>query len=208
MKKKFLSLMMAAAMVATTSVSAFADDTTTHEIQKGTEKNVEVKIEGNIAANDGTVLPSTVTVTVPTSASFTVKKDGSLTSATMNITSNGDSAVSVIASKFIDTNGQAGINIIKDGDINSREKIKLKLTGGDQDIILSSETNSEGTLGKMYKSDGSTEITDSLNFVIGNVTKDTPLKLRLEGEGKASSDTSDAAIQDNFKLVLKIKKER
>lgn len=208
MKKKLLSLVLAGAMVASTSVSAFADDTTTHEIQTGTEKNVEVKIEGNIAANDGTVLPSTVTVTVPTSASFTVNKGGNLTSATMNITSNGDSAVSVIASKFIDTNGQAGINIIKDGDIDSREKIKLKLTGGDQDIVLSSEANSDGTSGKMYKSDRSTEITDSSNFVIGNVTKDRPLQLRLDGEGKASESSSDAAIQDNFKLVLKIKRER
>ena len=99
LRKKLLSLGLATAMVATTAMPAFA--TTQVEVQQGSEKEVEVKIEGNVAAHDGTVLPSTVTVTVPTSANFTVKSDGSLISGSMNITSNGDSAVSVIASKFI-----------------------------------------------------------------------------------------------------------
>ena len=208
MKKKFLSLMMAAAMVATTSVSAFADtNEATHEIQNQSEKQVEVKVEGNIASHNGTVLPpSTVTVTVPTSANFTVKSDGKLTSATMRITNGSDTPVSVIASKFIDSNGTDGINIVKDSAPSERKQINLKLAGGDKEIILSSEANDDGTSGKMYESNKTTVITDSSNFVIGSVTKDRPLELRLEGEGKASESSSDAAIQDNFKLVLKIKR--
>lgn len=206
MKKKLLSLVLAGAMVASTSVSAFADDT--HQIQSNSEKNVEVKVEGNIAANNGTVLPpSTVTVTVPTNASFTVNKDGSLTSATMSITNSSDTPVSVIASKFIDTNGTAGINIVKDGQLDTRNKIKLRLTGGNEDIVLTSEENN-GFSGKMYKNNGNDEIQESANFVIGNVTKDIPLQLTLAGEGKVSSEVSDAAIQDSFKLILKIKRER
>lgn len=209
MKKKLLSLVLAGAMVATTSVSAFADtNEATHQIQNNSEKQVEVKVEGNIASHDGTVLPpSTVTVTVPTSANFTVKSDGSLTSATMRITNGSDTQVSVIASRFIDTNGTDGINIVKDGALDERKKIKLKLTGGNEDIVLTSEKNN-GFSGKMYKNNGADEIQESEGFVIGNVTKDIPLELTLTGEGKAAGESDTTAIQDDFKLILKIKRER
>lgn len=200
MKKKLLSLVLAGAMVASTSVSAFADDAS-HEIQSTTEKNVQIPIEGNIAANDGSVLPSTVTVTVPTSANFTVDKEGNLNSATMSIKNSGDTPVSVIASEFVDTNGTRGINIVKEDQLgNTRNNVALKIVGGKEDIILTSDNN-----GKMYKSDGSTVITPEMDFVIGNVTKDIPLNLTLTGKGVKSTDTNDKAVQDNFKLVLKIK---
>lgn len=200
MKKKLLSLVLAGAMVASTSVSAFADDAS-HEIQSTTEKNVQIPIEGNIAANDGSVLPSTVTVTVPTSANFTVDKEGNLNSATMSIKNSGDTPVSVIASEFIDTNGIKGINIVKEDQLESnRNNVALKIIGGKEDIILTSEDN-----GKMYKSNGTTVIDSGMDFVIGNVTKDIPLNLTLTGKGVKSTNPSDKAVQDNFKLVLKIK---
>lgn len=206
MKKKLLSLVLAGAMVASTSVSAFADDAT-HEIQAGVEKNLEVKVEGNISANDGSVLPSTVTVTVPTSTNFAVDAQGNLTSPTMTIRNSGDTAVSVIASEFIDSNGADGINIVKEESLGSdRKNVALKLTGGDKDVILTSEANGDKN-GKMYKTDGGT-ISSSDGLVIGNVTKDRPLELKLSGKGVASSQPTDKAIQDNFKLVLKIKQDR
>lgn len=209
MKKKLLSLVLAGAMVASTSVSAFADtNEATHQIPNNSEKQVEVKVEGNIASHNGTVLPpSTVTVTVPTSANFTVKSNGSLTSATMRITNGSDTQVSVIASRFVDTNGTEGINIVKDGTLDDRKKIKLKLTGGNEDIVLTSEKNT-GFSGKMYKNNGTEEIREDEGFVIGNVTKDIPLELTLTGEGKEATESDTTAIQDDFKLILKIKRER
>lgn len=207
MKKKLLSLVLAGAMVASTSVSAFADtNEATHQIPNNSEKQVEVKVEGNIASHNGTVLPpSTVTVTVPTSANFTVKSNGSLTSATMRITNGSDTQVSVIASRFVDTNGTEGINIVKDGALDDRKKIKLKLTGGNEDIVLTSEKNT-GFSGKMYKNNGTEEIREDEGFVIGNVTKDIPLELTLTGEGKEATESDTTAIQDDFKLILKIKR--
>ena len=75
MKKKLLSLVLAGAMVASTSVSAFAD---TFDIQKGTGTDVNVSITGNLEGSDGATVPGTVTVTVPTAAVFNVKhSDGS-----------------------------------------------------------------------------------------------------------------------------------
>lgn len=207
MKKKLLSLVLAGAMVASTSVSAFADiNEATHQIQNNSEKQVEVKVEGNIASHNGTVLPpSTVTVTVPTSANFTVKSDGSVASATMRIVNGSDTPVSVIASRFIDNNGTEGIDIVKDGELTERKKIKLKLTGGNEDIVLTSEKNN-GFSGKMYKNNGTEEIRESEDFVIRDVTKDIPLELTLTGEGKAASNSDTTPIKDDFKLILKIKR--
>lgn len=205
MKKKLLSLVLAGAMVASTSVSAFADDT--HEIQSGQEKEVEVRVEGNITGHDGSVLPSSVTVTVPTTANFTVNANGDLSSPTMSIKNSGETAVSVIASEFVDSNGETGINVVK-GETNlsnQRKNITLKITGGDRDFILTSEQNGN-KYGKIYKADGN-EISSDLDRVIGTATKDKPLELRLTGKGVTSQD-GDQAIQDSFKLKLKIKQQK
>lgn len=200
MKKKLLSLVLAGAMVASTSVSAFAENKP-YEVAPGVEREVEVKVEGNVSAHDGTVLPSTVTVTVPTNAAFKVDEKGTLTSATMNIENRGDSAVSVIASEFVDSNGDLGISVVNEANLgtDNRSKVALKLTGGNEEIVLTSENK-----GTMYKSDGRTKIEKTENFVIGEATKDRPLSLTLAGKGVAAKG-SDKAIQDNFKLVLKIK---
>lgn len=206
MKKKLLSLVLAGAMVASTSVSAFADDAK-HEIQSGQEKEVEVKVEGNITGHDGSVLPSSVTVTVPTTANFTVNANGELSSPAMYVKNSGETAVSVIASEFVDSNGENGINVVK-GETNlsdKRKNITLKITGGDRDFILTSEANGN-KYGKIYKSDG-TDISLDTDRVIGTATKDKPLELRLTGRGVASQD-GDQAIQDSFKLKLKIKQQK
>ena len=206
MKKKLLSLVLAGAMVASTSVSAFATETT-HEIQSGKEKEVEVRVEGNITGHDGSVLPSTVTVTVPTTANFTVNTKGELSSPTMSIKNSGESAVLVIASEFVDSNGDAGIKVVKEEANLSTERknITLKITGGDRDFVLTSEQDGN-KYGKIYNADGNA-INSEEDRVIGKATKDNPLELTLTGKGVASKD-NDKAIQDNFKLKLKIKQER
>lgn len=208
MKKKLLSLFLAGGMIATTSVSAFAS-TTDIEIQPKEEKEVEVQIKGNIESKDGQISVGTIAVTVPTNASFKVDKDGALTSATMSIVNKGDSKISVIASSFKDTSGEQNINLVKEENIDStnRKKVSLKLTGGNEEIILTSENG-----GKMYKgSSPTTEITSDQNFVIKNVNAHDQLDLQLQGRGTAynsSNSNGDEAVSDNFKLVLKIKQER
>lgn len=204
MKKKLLSLVLAGAMVASTSVSAFADDT--HEIQSGKEKEVEVKVEGNITGHDGSVLPSSVTVTVPTTVNFTVNANGDLSSPTMYIRNSGETAVSVIASEFVDSSGGAEIDVVKEEtNLSERKNITLKITGGDRDFILTSEANGD-KYGKIYKANGSDTASDE-DRVIGKATKDKPLELRLTGKGFASQ-SGNKAIQDSFKLKLKIKQQK
>lgn len=203
MKKKFLSLMMAAAVVATTSVSAFADEyqlTTAEE-----EQNVEIGIEGKVENGEGKVLPSTVTVTVPTSLNFTVKKDGTIVSPKIEITNSGNEPVSVIATDFIDTTGKnVGINVTKE-EPTTRSEVNLRLVGGEQDITLTSEANGTGKpAGKMYTNDD--QAAPAEGILLKNITAGDSLKLNIDGKGKVA-DTSDEAVNDTFKLKLKFKKK-
>ncbi len=217
MKKKLLSLVLAGAMVASTSVSAFAEDRP-YEIQPNSPTNAEVEITGDIESSNGQVLPGTVEVTVPTNASFTVKKDGTIESGTMTIRNKGKATVSVIASKFIDTTGEKDINLVKENQLDqaNRSKVSLKLTGGEKNIILTSQANGEGkTAGKMYDATNDHEITENDDFVIKKVEANGTLNLQLKGQGTAYLDASSGgvtnsgdAVNDTFKLILKIKQER
>ena len=168
------------------------------------EKTHQIKITGNITDNLGYIVPGTVSITVPTSANFQVTQDGNLISAQMEITSESDEGVEVIASKFVDANGSDGINLVKKTEFSSnseRKDVWLKLTGGIQEVAFTSEEN-----GKMYKGDYS-EVTNIDGCVLGTVTKDLPLTLSLKGEG-GTNGTNNSPIQNNFKLVLKIKKSK
>ena len=219
MKKKLLSLVLAGAMVASTSVSAFAAANTEDvDVQANTPKKIEVPIQGDIEASDGTTVAGSISVTVPTSTSFRVDKYGNLTSGTMSIVNKGDKEVSVIASKFIDTNGDKGINLVKtedelsDSDSDSdRSKVYLKLANGDREIVLTSEANDNNNpAGKMYDiTNPNRAITENEDFVIKDVIAGGTANLKLEGKGKAyqSGINSEKAVNDSFRLVLKIKQK-
>lgn len=220
MKKKLLSLVLAGAMVASTSVSAFAADTvptTNVEIGSGeNDKDVEIGVEGNILNTAGNKVPGTINVTVPTATTFSVDATtGKLTSPQMTITNNGDEKIKVTASRFDDPNGNENISIVKrstfeqaetDGNLNNRGVIWLRLRGGRQTLGLTSEGN-----GTMYDASYSTTQTASTNYEIGKIDpKGGTMTLELEGKGGVTATdkySTDTAIQDNFTLVLKIARD-
>ena len=72
MKKKLLSLVLAGAMVASTSVSAFAADT----VINTNEGTANVTISGAVEGNNGEAPSGTISVSIPTALSFSVNKDG------------------------------------------------------------------------------------------------------------------------------------
>ena len=217
MKKKLLSLVLAGAMVASTSVSAFAaatpstthKDTTIQDVKDSEE--VPVEITGNVLDNKGNAKPGTINVSVPTTTSFSVNADtGNLTSADMVIRNNSDEKIKVIASRFVDDNGPDSINIIKKSEFeqgghteadNARGKIWLRLRGGSNIVDFTSVD-----YGKMYDGAGD-EKQDRDNYVISEVNSQSELRLRLEGKGGvqvSNPEEKGTPIQDNFRLVLKI----
>lgn len=216
MKKKLLSLVLAGAMVASTSVSAFAAAPTTIQgnttIEKGTdEQEVQVGITGNILDNNGNVKPGTINVSVPTATSFSVNSTtGELVSANMVITNNSDERIKVIATAFKDLNGDEEINVIKKSDFdsaggkagNDRGKVWLKLTGGEENLGLLSEGK-----GKMYNNEYTTQVEEANGCELGKLSANKSLTLKLVGEGGTNGSATNA-ISDEFKLILKVKRDR
>lgn len=216
MKKKLLSLVLAGAMVASTSVSAFAatESTTTGEteISAGAdEQNVNVKVTGNVLDNKGNAMPGTIKVTVPTATTFNVTKEGKLNSADMTIRNEGDEEIAVIVSGFEDPSGSDKINIVKKDEFGTdkpnteRKKIWLRLTGGSKVVSFGSQNG-----GEVYEvNDGSDGSSKASETKIGQIPSGRELTLRLEGEGGTQGASSATeAIQDDFKLVLKVKRVR
>lgn len=217
MKKKLLSLVLAGAMVASTSVSAFAADTVTTgnvTITKGeNEQNVNIGITGNVLDSQGNIKPGTINVTVPTAVTFTVANNGTLTSADMTITNNSNEKLIVVAKGFEDANGDEDIEVIKRSDFETngasgteRNKVWLRLEGGTQNLGLTSENNGKSN-GKMYNGEYTSEVLENQNYEIGKIDGNRDMTLRLVGAG-GTKDSAGNAIQDRFKLILKVKRER
>lgn len=97
MKKKLLSLVLAGAMVASTSVSAFADtNTQEYDISRGTAEH-RVNIEGHVENSKGETVPGTISVTVPTSVAFTINSNGDITGGKIKIVNKSKEKVEVVA---------------------------------------------------------------------------------------------------------------
>lgn len=208
MKKKFLSLMMAAAVVATTSVSAFAADVNqSYDVSDTNGSNVPIGITGDVTDSDNNVVPSTISVTVPTTTTFKVNGSGKFYAPDIKITSDNDEEVQVIAKSFTDsTNDEAkSITVVEESQLaseNSRLKIALKLKGTLGTVALKSKDTKNGLL----KDDGSAPAEE--NTVLGTVTKTNPLTLKLEGKVGPNATAPDKPVNDRFTLVLKIKKTK
>ena len=227
MKKKLLSLVLAGAMVASTSVSAFAADNaatdtaassvyqatggTSYDVTHG-ENEAEIGIEGNIANSTNHVKPSTINVTVPTLAKFTVNSSGNLIGSNINITSQGDTKVQVIAEQFIDKSGADDINAVDLTTLNrenektpssdvsiNKKMVYLKLTGKQKAVSLQSGNG-------ICELTTSTAITGEADRVLGTVENGKDLQLRLEGSAVVKGAALTEAVSDEFTLVLKLKK--
>lgn len=169
----------------------------------------EISITGNIANYKDETLPGVIQVVVPTSTSFRVDKDGNFTAPSIKIQNNGEESIDIYVYKFIDPNGQNGINIKKEKDITANENTTLRNNlslsiSGDTTAYFKSENSSENKSGVYSDIDLINEVTSGINIL--KVYPNSNNTLTLKGKaGKKTSD-SDTAIRDTFKLILKIKR--
>lgn len=205
MKKKFLSLMMAAAVVATTSVSAFAADS--EKVISGPESETyesKIEITGDVLDDEGDAVPGTLTVTVPTTASFTFNKDGVFSAAKIKIKNSGTQNVQVFAYEFKDINGAAeGINVRKKSELTgqARNNIALKIYGDEGTAYLSSGSENRG----VYDNPGLTPGADLAEGVkLATINTSQTGELTLDGE--TGNGNLANPVRDKFTLKLKIKK--
>lgn len=207
MKKKLLSLVLAGAMVASTSVSAFAATApNTKEVTTdGGTANVE--ITGNIAkTSNGDILPGTISVSVPTTTNFVVDKNGVLNGSTINVINAGEESVDVYAYEFIDKTKESEINIKRSVDSGSkRSDITLYLNGEEGNAYFSSSASI--TRGIYANATDDSEVTDEDGIKVASLSTGEKAELRLEGQGGTSSTELAQPLKENFTLKLKIKKK-
>lgn len=214
MKKKLLSLVLAGAMVASTSVSAFAD--ATYDIDdKG--KDHQVDITGNVADGNNAIVPGTISVTVPTAVSFMINKDGEISGGDIVVKNTSEDKVEVVAKKFTDANPTSGIVLVKEsnlessvaGDNDSKVHASINLVGTTNTLGLVSSTSDSAT---GFVNSAGTSVQEGVNTTLGQAWNNNPLTLRLKGKTKAatSEDYSapSQALTNSFNLVLKIQKAK
>lgn len=218
MKKKLLSLVLAGAMVASTSVSAFA--ATPIKVGNGEikgaddqEYTTDVTIEGSVA-NDSGILPAgTFNVTIPTKATFSVNQDGNLTGTTIKVSNKGKQSIDVYAEKFVDTTRSQGegITVVAESALEQKDRtfVSLQVYGRSGSVYLKTEddNNEKGLYKTNQLGEAATEGYLKLTSVAAGQEDDLTLK------GKAGKNNSGLdekvgreGVKDEFTLTLRIKK--
>ena len=204
MKKKFLSLMMAAAVVATTSVSAFADD---YSWSDKSDKDVDINITGDVTSSTDQVIGGTLSVSVPTTTTFTVAKNGDVTAPQINVENKGTQAIDVYAYKFADQTPDDGskITVVGESELtsaSSTDKLTLKLDGTTGFVYLKSVKTGNGLFTDANCGTGAGEEGVKLTSVESNKSK----AITLTGKTQTGAQAPGSPVQDKFVLTLKIKK--
>lgn len=217
MKKKFLSLMMAAAVVATTSVSAFAaEENNVHVTTPGSanitseddgEPVQNVEITGHVQNNEGQMPTASFKVTVPTAANFTVNKDGNFVGPALKIKNEGSQGVDVYAHDFSKTS-TGTLKVVAENTITGsrsstpRSTVSLKLlVNGEAKAFLGA---SEDKLGVYQEAELNRK--QSVKLLTLAAGADEAKEQAIQLDGVAGTQAIDGAVKDTFKLVLKIKK--
>lgn len=219
MKKKFLSLMMAAAVVATTSVSAFA---AAEEVDKSvdmpTQSNInsldssehshEVTITGKVQSDDGKMPATSFKVTVPTAANFTVNSAGTVVGPTLTVKNEGTQAIKVFAQNFRNT-GNGDIQVLSadaisgDNSLN-RSNISLKLVGEKTNVAYLAAGNGINRVSRSEDLSTIDEV-ELLGLTAGKDGVAVEKSFTLQGTAGKGKGVSNP-ISDTFELTLKIKK--
>ena len=201
MKKKFLSLMMAATVVATTSVSAFAAEV------KNDGGTVDVTVTGSVNDEHDQAPEGTISVTIPTTLAFTVNNEGEVAGTSLDVENNGTQRVDIYAYQFVDGDGTTGIDVVRPIEEGNRattktSKVSLSLAGNAGTAGFVSEGN------KVYDAKRPTEDAsgDGVKIAtLGKVGEQNTVKINLTGI--AGKDKNGAVgVSEQFTVRLKVKK--
>lgn len=228
MKKKFLSLMMAAAVVATTSVSAFADveregvtypDSANVITRDDRDAQQNVTITGKVMDENGNMPADTFKVTVPTAASFTVNQYGVFVGPTLEVKNSGSQTVEVSAQSFTRIGiGSGGITVASEEEIETanaqsdeqrkldRKTVSLKLVAEGSPKAYLSPGKSTGVFAQrdltaLEKPEDGVKL-----LTLDPGTESKPTKKAIELSGSAGTKSVSDSVSDEFRLTLKIKK--
>lgn len=165
--------------------------------------HVVIPTKGKMNKEAGDTPKKVINVTVPTNAVFTVRNDSTFIGSAIKITNNGDNPVDVSVANFIDVDGDYGINLITDTQVNETKKrnevnLFLENTAENKKIYLGNK--------KLYSELGTEEITQEEKKKIAKVLAGNTSTINISGKAGANSLDRDVPIQNRFTLILKIKK--
>lgn len=213
MKKKLLSLVLAGAMVASTSVSAFAATTENKVINSYDDgkNSANVTIEGSVDSDSGQQAAGTISVSIPTALQFRVDKDGNVNGAGIEVVNNGLDEVQVIAAEFIDNTPGGDITVNSpsefarsDRSTKPRKNVVLWIEGNNGgEPAYFNPNNGNGICNADGDVKSSGIVVSTLSKKDGGRNTDT---IRLNGYAGTSNEQIDNALTDKFTLRLKVKK--
>ena len=173
-----------------------------------TEQKHDISITGNVLNDKGEMPSGTFQVVVPTTASFTVDKDGKFMGTTITIRNQGHQNIDVYAYKFIDVDKTEGINVKAESEITeraSRSDITLNIQGNTNTAYFKTEDISSTNSG-IYQNPELNAPASSDGIKILEIASNSNGILNLQGQAGKAPLKTDTAISNTFTLILKIKK--
>ena len=165
--------------------------------------HVVIPTKGKMKEDAGDTPHGRFNVTVPTTASFTVKNNSEFIGTSIKITNNGEKPVDVSVANFIDVDGDYGIKLITDTQVDATKKrnevnLFLENTAENKKIYLGNK--------KLYSDLGTEAITQEEKKKIAKVLAGSTSTINISGKAGTSSEAIEKPIGNTFTLILKIKK--
>ena len=165
--------------------------------------HVVIPTKGKMKEDAGETPHGRFNVTVPTTASFTVKNNSEFIGTSIKITNNGEKPVDVSVANFIDVDGDYGIKLITDTQVDATKKrnevnLFLENTAENKKIYLGNK--------ELYSDLGTEAITQEEKKKIAKVLAGSTSKINISGKAGTSSEAIEKPIGNTFTLILKIKK--
>lgn len=165
--------------------------------------HVVIPTKGKMKEDAGETPYGRFNVTVPTTASFTVKNNSEFIGTSIKITNNGEKPVDVSVANFIDVDGDYGIKLITDTQVDENKKrnevnLFLENTDENKKIYLGNK--------KLYSDLGTEAITQEEKKKIAKVLAGSTSTINISGKAGTSSEAIEKPIGNTFTLILKIKK--
>lgn len=166
--------------------------------------HVVIPTKGKMNEDAGETPHGRFNVTVPTTASFTVKNNSEFIGTSIKITNNGEKPVDVSVANFIDVDGDYGIKLITDTNVDENKKrnevnLFLENTAENKKIYLGNR--------KLYSELGEENlISEEENKKIAKVLAGSTSTINISGKAGTSSEAIEKPIGNTFTLILKIKK--
>lgn len=166
--------------------------------------HVVIPTNGKMNKEAGDTPKKVINVTVPTNAVFTVRNDSTFIGSAIKITNNGEKPVDVSVANFIDVDGDYGIKLITDTQVDDTKKrnevnLFLENIAENKKICLGNR--------KLYSELGEENlISEEENKKIAKVLAGNTSTINISGKAGTNALDRDVPISNRFTLILKIKK--